>query len=87
MNYDFTDKLKKIMSKLKKRDPKKHKAIRSKIREVINSGNIEHYKNLRYGLKHLKRVHIGGSFVFEYYKKEDKIMFIDYDHHDKIYLR
>ena len=87
MNYDFTDGLKKDLLKLKKKDLETYRAIKKKIKEIVNSGNIEHYKNLRAPSQHLKGVHIRKSFVlvFEYYKKKNKIMFVDFDHHDKIY--
>ena len=57
-----------------------------KINEVINSGNVEHYKNLRHDMKDKKRVHIGHFvLVFIFIKSENKISFVDFDHHDKIY--
>ena len=59
----------------------------NKIEEVVNSPNVEHYKNLRYGLKDKKRVHVASSFVlvFSYDRSRDFISFLDYDHHDRIY--
>ena len=57
-----------------------------KINEVINSGNVEHYKNLRHDMKDKKRVQIGHFvLVFIFIKSENKISFVDFDHHDKIY--
>ena len=48
--------------------------------------DAEHYKNLRYGLKDKKRVHVGNFvLVFKLVKEENKIIFLDFDHHDNIY--
>jgi mRNA-degrading endonuclease RelE of RelBE toxin-antitoxin system len=57
-----------------------------KMNEVLESIDIEHYKNLRYKLKEFKRVH-GGSFVliFRYDKQNDLVYFSHSDHHDNIY--
>ena len=63
------------------------KAFR-KIREIINSEDVEHYKNLRHDLKDFKRVQIGEKvLVFKFDKKNNFISFEDFDHHGKIYKR
>jgi mRNA-degrading endonuclease RelE of RelBE toxin-antitoxin system len=60
----------------------------NKIQEIINTGDIEHYKNLRFDMKHSKRVHIGHCvLVFSYDKSMDFVSIEDYDHHDTIYGR
>jgi len=58
-----------------------------KINEIINSKNVEHYKNLKSPLNDFKRVHLDKSFVliFKHDKFKDKIIFYDFNHHDKIY--
>ena len=57
-----------------------------KIDEVVNSYDVEHYKNLRHNMKDSKRVHIGHFvLVFSYDKRKDFLSFLDYDHHDSIY--
>lgn len=83
----FEKQLDKKLRKISKKDRKKSEAIKKKVREIANSADIEHYKNLQSPLQHLKRVHIESSFVlvFKYDKSEDKVIFIDFDHHDKIY--
>ncbi|MBI4154874.1 hypothetical protein HY498_02195 [Candidatus Woesearchaeota archaeon] len=44
--------------------------------------------NLRYSLKDEKRVHIGHFVLtFKFFKEENKIEFLDFDHHDNIYKR
>jgi len=83
--YDITDSLFKILSKISKKDKKTYENILKKIEEVC-SGDIEHYKNLKYDLKDYKRVHIGHFvLVFKYDKNNDVVTFCDYDHHDNIY--
>ena len=87
MKYDFSEHLKKVLQKLSKKDQESSKAVKNKIEEIVNSGNIDHYKPLRYDLKNKKRVHIRKSFVlvFEYDSLTDTIWFLDYDHHDNVY--
>ena len=68
MSSAITEHLKKILRKIKKKYPETFKAINNKIREVVNSEDIEHYKPLTHSMKNMKRVHISKSFVlvFEY---------------------
>ncbi len=71
-----------------KKDTILHKRIMKKIGEIINSYDIEHYKNLRHDLKEFKRVQIGGKvLVFSYDKTQDLVIFIGFDDHDKIYIK
>ena len=87
MKYKISDKLKKVLGTLRKKDSETYKALNNKIREVTNSPDPNHYKPLKYGLKNLKRVHIRKSFVlvFKYNKDEEFIKFLDYEHHDRVY--
>jgi YafQ family addiction module toxin component len=85
-NNEISEKLQEIMLKLSKKDKPLYEQLLKKIEEVINSYDLEHYKNLRYNMKESKRVHIGHFvLVFQFDKKENKIRFDDFDHHDKIY--
>ena len=86
-NYEIKPNLGAILKKLSKKDKVQYLALMNKIQEIINSGNIEHFKNLKYDLSAFKRVHVMGSFVliFKYDKKNNIISFEDYDHHDVIY--
>ena len=90
-DYDFSEKLKGIIEKLKKKDPKRTDIIYRKVKQIINSDEItiEHYKNLGYALKDTKRAHIDKSFVltFKYDKSRRFILFVDFDHHDNIYKK
>jgi len=87
--FDVEKNLHNVLKKLFKKDNKRYKIIWNKISEIINAENIEHYKNLKYPLNDFKRVHIDKSFVlvFKYDKFSDKIIFYDFDHHDKIYFK
>jgi len=90
-NFDLSDLLKLKIRKLLRKDSKKVEIINKKIKEIINcnSTTIEHYKNLKYNMKDLKRVHINKHFAlsFKVYKKDNFILFLDFDHHDKIYKK
>ena len=86
--YNYSELLGKILKKLFKKDKLTYKRVLKKIKEVSNSGDIEHYKNLKKPLQHLKRVQIGEKvLVFKYDKTNQLISFEDFDHHDKIYLK
>lgn len=76
------------MKKLGKKDKILYERLLKKIDEIVNSYDIEHYKNLRYNMKDSKSVHVGSSvLVFQYDKGRDLINFDDFDHHDKIYKK
>ena len=84
--FDVSENLEKILNKLSKKDKDIYNQILKKIDEVINSKDVDHYKNLRYNMKDSKRVHIGHFvLIFQYKKEEDIILFDDFDHHDNIY--
>ena len=73
---------------LKKRDHALFIAVRKKMRQITScdKAEIDHFKNLRHDLSHLKRVQIGG-FVLTFRLKGDIIIFEDFDHHDRIYRK
>ena len=87
-SYELSDKLKKVLNKLSKKDNKLYKQLLKKLEEIVNAYDIRHYKNLRHDLKDFKRIHI-GSFVliFGFDKKNNRILFDDFQHHDKVYSR
>ena len=77
-----------ILAKLEKKDKQLYENLFNKMNEVLNSPDIEHYKNLRYDLKEYKRVQVGSFvLVFKYDKSSDLIFFADFDHHDVIYKK
>ncbi|MBU2104603.1 MAG: addiction module toxin RelE [Nanoarchaeota archaeon] len=87
-DYEIHPNLQKIMIKLFKKDPLIRKRIIKKMEEIINSYDVKHYKNLRHDLKELKRVQIKEKvLVFKFDKTNNKIFFLDFDHHDKIYAK
>ena len=87
-SYEVKPNLQKILEKILKKDKSLYEQVIKKINEIINSYDIEHYKNLRYDLKDLKRVHIGHFvLVFHFDRIENIISFDDFDHHDNIYQR
>ena len=83
---DFTEKLKEKLKKLKRKDPKTFNSLQKKIFQIINCDleSINHFKNLKKPLNHLKRVHI-GSFVLTFQLQKDIIIFEDFAHHDDAY--
>jgi len=80
--------LRKSLRILKKRDKALFIAVRKKMRQIASSDNagIDHFKNLRGSMSHLKRVQI-ESFVLTFRVKGDIIIFEDFDHHDRIYRK
>ena len=81
--------LQKNIAKLIKKDKETYKALMNKIEEVLTCADVNHYKNLRNPLAHLKRLHIRGPFVltFRYIESENRLIFYDFDHHDNIYKK
>jgi len=79
--------LKKTLVKLSKKDRRTHDILMGKMHEILACQDVNHYKNLRSPLQHLKRVHVNGPFVltFRYMESEDKVIFYEFDHHDNIY--
>jgi len=87
-SYEVIPSLQKILNKLSKKDKSLYEQVLKKIGEIINCYDVEHYKNLRYDMKDKKRVQIGHFvLVFQFIKAENKIRFLDFDHHDKIYKK
>lgn len=87
--FSIEENLQKTLKKLLKKDRETYKAVIGKINKIATCNDVNHYKNLRNPLQHLKRVHIKSSFVliFRYINSEDKIIFYDFDHHDNIYKK
>ena len=86
--FEIKPELAKKLVKLSKKDKSRYEAVMNKIDEVLSSGDIEHYKNLRYDIKDSKRVQIGHFvLIFSYDKTKEFVSFEDYDHHDNIYER
>jgi YafQ family addiction module toxin component len=82
-NAEYTHKLLKILAKLQKRNPNDLRNIRKKIAEIIE--NPEHYKPLTGELKGKRRVHLNTHFVLTFKLIDDTAIFLDYEHHDRVY--
>jgi YafQ family addiction module toxin component len=84
--YKTSKEFDRVLAKLQKKDKQLYENLLNKMDEVINSTDVEHYKNLRYDLKDFKRAHVGHFvLVFKFDKMNDAIFFSDFEHHDKIY--
>ena len=87
-NWQISEHLQDILKKLSKKDKDLYEQTTKKIGEIVNSYDVEHYKNLRYNMKDSKRAHIGHFvLVFQFDKKNNEINFDDFDHHDNIYRK
>lgn len=85
-SYELKPNLQKILTKLSKKDKNLYEQVLKKIDEIINTYDVEHYKNLRYNMKDSKRVHISHFvLVFSFDRNTNTISFEDFDHHDNIY--
>jgi len=87
-NFQTSASLKEIMSKLSRKDKTLYEHLLKKISEIVNSYDVEHYKNLRYNMKDSKRVHIGHFvLIFRLDKAKNEIFFDDFEHHDNVYRK
>ena len=75
----------KAFKRLAKKDKGLLELVFRKIEEIRI--NPHRFKNLRRPLQHLKRVHIGKSYVLVYSidDEENLVIIEDFDHHDRIY--
>ncbi|MBI5553782.1 MAG: addiction module toxin RelE [Candidatus Diapherotrites archaeon] len=89
--HGFSDVLKDKLRKLFRHDRRRYELLMKKMEEIASAdaGVIEHYKTLRYDLSDRKRVHIDRNFVltFSFDKRSQFILFLNFDHHDRIYRR
>ncbi len=87
-SYGYSEKLDEILKKLSKKNKQLYEQVLNKIKEIVKSSDIEHYKNLRYDMKDSKRVHIGHFvLIFQFDKQKGETLFDDFDHHDVIYKK
>lgn len=86
--YRTSKNLDRVLIKLRKKDKQVYENVLNKMDEVLNSPDVDHYKNLRYNLKEYKSVHIGHFvLVFKFDKTNNIVFFTDFDHHDNIYIK
>ena len=87
-NFQISNTLKTIMGKLSRKDKPLYEQLLKKINEIVNSYDVEHYKNLRYNMGDSKRVHIGHFvLIFRLDKAKNEIIFDDFEHHDDVYKK
>lgn len=89
--FDFSDELRAILEKARKRNPELARAVYKKVEQITqlsDNETVDHFKNLKHGLSDSKRVHV-GSFVlmFKVNKKDNVILFTKLEHHDDAYNR
>lgn len=84
-SFEIKPELAKKLKKLKKRNPLLFARIQKKIVEIIE--HPTHYKPLKYGMKSIRRVHF-DPFVLTFAVNEEECLveFLDFAHHDEIYL-
>jgi len=87
--FDRSEKLKKVLKKLFKKDKTRYEATFKKIDEVLKYYAPDRYKNLSHDMKAFKRIHIDSHFVliFKIDENNKVIKFEDLQHHDVIYGR
>jgi YafQ family addiction module toxin component len=79
----YSKKLETKLKKLAKRNPNDLRNIWSKIQEIRE--NPEHYKPLSGDMKGVRRVHLNMHFVLTFEISGNAIIFISYEHHNKVY--
>ncbi len=87
-SFDVSEKLKNKMLLLTSKDKSLALKLDKKIKEVIsrNAETIDFYKNLRVPMQDYKRVQVGHFvLIFKVFKKDNFILFDEFDHHDNIY--
>jgi len=84
--YDliFSDAFISSVKRIQKKDKKLYDSVKRKASEIVN--NPHRYKNLRYDMSGLSRVHI-GHFVLSFSIDEETktVTFEDFEHHDNAY--
>lgn len=75
----------KKLKKIKKKDSLLFMRVQKSFFEIIE--HPAHYKPLKYGMKSIRRVHFDPYVLtFTVNEKEHLIEFLDFAHHDEIYL-
>jgi mRNA-degrading endonuclease YafQ of YafQ-DinJ toxin-antitoxin module len=90
-NFDISDELKILISRLIKKDKRRSEILQNKMDEIIHSviSTIDHYPNCSYSLKEYKHVHIDKSFVllFSVDKNNKYVYFYRLGHHDDFFKK
>ncbi|MFH1637547.1 MAG: hypothetical protein ABIB71_03930 [Candidatus Woesearchaeota archaeon] len=85
-SFDVSDNFRRRLNKLARKDQVLASAVDNKIKQIIacDEISIQHFKNLKGDMSHLKRVRI-GSFVLKFKVKGDAVIFEDFVHHKNAY--
>ena len=82
--FEIKEGLEKSLRKLTKKDRQLYEAVTKKILQIAENPTVG--KSLRNVLKGKRRVHIGHFvLIYEVDDKEEKVTFIEFEHHDKAY--
>ena len=82
--FELKKKLNKKLNKLSKKDNFSYKIIFKKILQIAENPQL--CKPLKNRLKNKRRAHIGHFvLVYEINEEINRIVFLDFDHHDNIY--
>ena len=86
-SFDLSDKLRKKVEKLAKKDKVLALIFKKKVQEIITTTSIDTYKNVRSPKNEFKRIHFTDNFIllFTVNKEENFILFLDILHWDKAY--
>lgn len=84
-SFEIKPELAKKLKKIKKKDSMSFMRIQKKIFEIVQ--NPTHYKPLKYGMKTIRCVHFDPFVLtFTINDGERLVEFLDFAHHDEIYL-
>ncbi len=84
INFVFSIEFKKVLKKMAKKDKPGLKKVEHQVYKIISNPFIG--KPLRNVMKNYRRTHI-DSFVLVYKIENEEIIFVDYDHHDRVYKK
>jgi mRNA-degrading endonuclease RelE of RelBE toxin-antitoxin system len=73
-----------LFKRLQRKDPELLRRVRVKIEQICSHPEL--FKPLRRPMKNRRRVQV-GSFVIVYAISGKKIEILDFDHHDRIYVK
>ncbi len=84
-SFEIKPELARKLKKLQKKNPLLFARVKKKIFEIIE--HPTHYKPLKYGMKNIRRVHFDPYVLtFTVNEEERLVEFLDFAHHDEIYL-
>jgi len=83
-SFEIKEELEKSLLKLAQKDKRHYQSVVKKILQL--AGNPEMGKPLRNVLKGRRRVHVGHFvLLYEVDEKDKRVIFLDFEHHDRAY--